>query len=194
MGMDSIVQTVLLATAAFAGANVTDLFVLVLFFSKDKFKTREIVIGQYLGVGGLILVCLTVAVFGATFIPQEWTRFLGAVPIFVGLKNIFGKRDSDSEEIPKKMRGFLGAHTLEVASVAFADCSDNLAIFIPILFKNNSVEKGVTVVVFLALIGVWCAAAYYLTHHKRLGPSIKHYGQIVSPFVLIGLGAVILFA
>jgi cadmium resistance protein CadD (predicted permease) len=83
---------------------------------------------------------------------------------------------------------------LEVASVAFADCSDNLAIFIPLLIKNNSAEKAITTITFLILIGVWCAVAYYLTHHKRIGSFIRYYGQILAPFILIGLGAVILFS
>ena len=84
-----ISETIFLATMAFAGANITDFFVLVTFFSKESFRTREIVIGQYVGVGSLIALCLAIALIAVSSVPAHWTKALGVVPIFVGLKNCF---------------------------------------------------------------------------------------------------------
>jgi cadmium resistance protein CadD (predicted permease) len=194
--MVTLIGAVIAATIAFAGANITDLFVLILFFSKQRLKPKEVVAGQYLGVGGLIVLCFVIATIGASFIPPEWTRLLGIVPIIVGLKSMFGEKDKTPDkvdEVPLPLFK-VSAGTFEVASVAFADCSDNLAIFIPLLIRYDLIFKLVIVAVFLTLIGAWCAIAYQLTHHKRVGQHITYYGERIAPVILIGLGCFILLS
>jgi cadmium resistance protein CadD (predicted permease) len=191
--MLTIIGTVALATIAFAAANITDLFVLLLFFSSGKFRPQEIVAGQYLGVGALIVLCLLASVFAIAVIPAEWIRLLGIVPVLVGLKAFVDLRSAISEDPSKELsKKAFGANVLVVASVAFADCSDNFAVFIPLLVHNTAAQKAITTITFLVLIGVWCATAHYLVHHRSLGHHIRRYGRLIAPFALTALGVAIL--
>ena len=44
----------------------------------------------------------------------------------------------------------------------------------------------------MAMTAVWCIATYYLVNHPLLASKIRHIGDTILPFVLIGLGIYIL--
>jgi cadmium resistance protein CadD (predicted permease) len=46
----------LLGVTLFAATDIDDLFVLVGFFADPKFRAGNVVIGQYLGIGALVLL------------------------------------------------------------------------------------------------------------------------------------------
>ena len=190
------VTTVLLAVSAFAAANTTDLFVLVSFFSKPDFRTKQVVAGQYVGVGLLIVLCLF-AGEALSAIPRQWIRLLGIMPMLVGVHHLAGLRGgpkTDHNVLPMDASGIFSVNTLTVASVALADCSDNIAIFVPLFAHSASSQRLVITAIFFTLIGAWCAGAYYLVHNKQLGHDIRYYGQRVGPFILIGLGIMLTLA
>jgi cadmium resistance protein CadD (predicted permease) len=54
----TVVYTILVSVAAFASTNIDDIFVLLGFFSAPAFRTRHVVLGQYLGIGALVAVSL----------------------------------------------------------------------------------------------------------------------------------------
>jgi cadmium resistance protein CadD (predicted permease) len=168
--MPTILRTIGIAIVAFAAANVGDLFMLVLFFSKKTFRASHVIAGQYMGVSALSVVCL-VASFGTYLIPHGWVHFLGIVPLVVGAKNLLDLR-AGSEETPaqqqqqKRFMKILHPNTLMVASVSFADASDNLGVFVPVFARSTISGKIITMIVFLILIGVWCIVAitWFATH------------------------------
>ena len=46
--------------------------------------------------------------------------------------------------------------------------------------------------VFIAMTAVWSIAAYYFVNHPLIASRVRHTGNIILPFVLIGLGIYIL--
>jgi cadmium resistance protein CadD (predicted permease) len=48
------------------------------------------------------------------------------------------------------------------------------------------------VIVFAVMTSLWCLAAHWLVSHRALGAPIRHHAHRVVPFVLIGLGVLIL--
>ena len=42
--------------SAFVATNVDDIFVLMIFFSSSNFQKGQVVVGQYLGIGLLIVI------------------------------------------------------------------------------------------------------------------------------------------
>ncbi|HKB67575.1 MAG TPA: cadmium resistance transporter [Pyrinomonadaceae bacterium] len=64
------------AVVAFAATNVDDVFVLTLFFAQKNLKRWHVVVGQYLGLGGLITISLA-GYFARLFIPHRWIGLLG---------------------------------------------------------------------------------------------------------------------
>ena len=47
-------EIIITSLIAFASTNVDDIFVLMFFFGNSRYKTKEVVIGQYVGIIALI--------------------------------------------------------------------------------------------------------------------------------------------
>ena len=91
----------------------------------------------------------------------------------------------------KKNRSYLSF--LSVAAVTFSNGGDNIGVYVPLFSKYNSVNQITTLIaVFIAMTAVWCIASYYFVNHPLVASRIRHIGNIILPFVLIGLGIYIL--
>jgi len=180
----------LTATVAFAAANIGDLLVLLLFFADRRFRSWQIVAGQYLGVSAVIALCLLGA-GAATRLPAFLVRGLGIVPIAVGIHKLV--TPGAGAEVKDMRQGLShSANVLTVAAISFADCSDNLAVFTPLFARSNRVEQAIATLTFLVLIGVWCGLARYFTRHPKFGERFRAIGNNAAPWGLIGLGIFIL--
>ncbi len=83
-----MLETIITAILSFASTNIDDIFVLMILYAQvnEKMKKRDIVLGQYLGIG--ILVALSIlGAFGLHFLPQKYTGALGLLPIALGIKS-----------------------------------------------------------------------------------------------------------
>ena len=173
--MNELITAISTGTAAFAATNIDDILILTLFFSKvnDQFRPRQIITGQYLGFVLLLLASLP-GFFGSLFIPYDWIRWLGVVPVIFGisylLKSETNEKDSKDVETQKISKNpafwenLLSAQIYGVAAITVANGSDNIAIYFS-LFASSSLDSLLTIIcTFLFLVGVWCYAAYRLTH------------------------------
>jgi cadmium resistance transport/sequestration family protein len=176
------------AVAAFAATNIDDVFVLTLFFAQKNLKRRHVVVGQYLGLAGLITISLA-GYFARLFVPHRWIGLLGLAPIGIGIKKLIDwKRGND--QLQNKRPG--AASVLTVAAVTFANGGDNIGIYIPLFASSDLPALLITLITFALLIAVWCVAAYYLGNHPAVKRIVDRYGHILVPFVLIGLGIYII--
>lgn len=184
---------------AFAATNMDDILMLLLFFSQVNavFRKRHIVAGQYLGFGALVLASLP-GFFGSLVFPRPWIGMLGLVPIAIGLSRFLNREDNDMEESAvaepeaTTLSRFLSPQTYSVAAITFANGGDNIGIYMP-LFANNSFEELVIILgIFFSLVGVWCYTAYQLTRLPVIAQALTRYGNQLVPFVLVGLGILIL--
>ena len=89
----------------------------------------------------------------------------------------------------KKDRSYLSF--LSVGAVTLSNGGDNIGVYVPLFSNYNSQIIGLTGV-FLMMTAVWCMAAYYFVNHPLIASRIRHIGNIILPFVLIGLGVYIL--
>jgi cadmium resistance protein CadD (predicted permease) len=70
---------------------------------------------------------------------------------------------------------------------------DNIGVYVPLFSKYNSVSQITTLTaVFIVMTAVWCIASYCFVNHPLVASRIRHVGNIILPFVLIGLGIYIL--
>ncbi len=185
-------------TTAFIATNLDDIVILMLLFSQVNavFRRRHIVAGQYLGFTALVLASLP-GFFGGLLIPQAWIGLLGVVPIAIGASRLLNRDEEDAEpdepleEAPTRF-AFLSPQACSIAAITFANGGDNIGIYVP-LFANCSLEGLVAVVaIFLSLVGAWCYAAYRLTYIPIIADVLTRYGNVLVPFVLMGLGVMIL--
>ncbi|MBD1900656.1 cadmium resistance transporter [Trichocoleus sp. DQ-A3] len=198
--MSEIITAIPLGFTAFTATNLDDIVILLLFFSQVNaiFRRRHIVAGQYLGFGALVLASLP-SFFGTLILPRPWIGLLGIAPIAIGISRLLNQDTDESEgeeqaEPPEKswFTSFLSPQTYSVAAVTFANGGDNIGIYVP-LFASSSWEGLLAILgVFFSLVGVWCYTAYQLTRLPAIAQTLTRYGNQLVPFVLIGLGVLIL--
>ena len=51
---------------------------------------------------------------------------------------------------------------------------------------------GLVVVVFLVLVGVWCAVGWFLATRPVVARALARWGHVVLPVVLVGIGVLVL--
>jgi cadmium resistance protein CadD (predicted permease) len=183
-----VVGTVALAMVVFASTNIDDILVLLMFYADPHIRSRDITIGQYVGVGALILLSL-IATAATLAIPESLIRYLGLVPITLGIRALFAWRPSpeNAAPLPDPSTGAL-SRTAAVTAITFANGGDNVGIYTPLFASHDLQDTGIIVAVFLVLIGVWCLVAKALVSHRAIGAAVQRLGQYMLPVVLIGLG------
>ncbi len=184
--------TVATAAGVFAGTNVDDLIVLTVFFlaarSTGKPARRQVWIGQYAGIAGLVAVS-AVAAAGLTIVPDRWVGLLGLIPFALGVRSLVAtiRSRGDGEGAATPVAG----NAIAVAGVTIANGADNISVYTP-LFRTIGLSGTVlTVAVFAVLVAVWCLAGSWLASHRRVIAVIERYGHRIVPAVFMLIGAVI---
>ncbi|GLX95332.1 cadmium resistance transporter [Herbidospora sp. NBRC 101105] len=170
------------AIGLFAITNVDDLVLIALFFTQTT--ALRIVLGQYLGFAAILAVSVVVSL-GAAALPGDVVRWLGLIPLVLGLKALWGLRnDDDSPE--KAPTGILA-----IAGITFANGGDNIGVYVPVFATQGVV---VYVVVFLVMVAVLCLAGRFLATRPVVARALARWGHVLFPVVLIGIGVFILVA
>jgi cadmium resistance transport/sequestration family protein len=200
-GAVGVLVQVMTGLGAFAATNLDDLVILLLFFSgvDERLRAGHVVAGQYLGFSLLVGVSL-LGCFGRAVVPESWLGLLGLLPISLGISRLMellegASGDDGVEAIPPfgpGGRGRTWGAVLGVAAVTVANGSDNVGVYMPLFAHATPPEVVVTLVVFFLMMGLWCLIAWRLTAAPGLAPVLHQYGDQLIPFVLIGLGGLIL--
>lgn len=182
-----------IGVAAFVATNIDDIFVLMIFFSSRRFLVRDVVLGQYLGIGILIGISAIGSII-AFIIPLYVIGLMGFVPIVIGIIRLLHLKNG--EKVPERVTaGKKGSYWsfLTVAAVTFSNGGDNIGVYTPLFAKYNDFGAVITIVsTFMIMTGLWCLIGYYLVRHPLIARRLRNTGHIVLPFVLIGLGIYIL--
>lgn len=193
--MIDILGLVAIGVAAFVATNIDDIFVLMMFFSSLTFPVRQVVLGQYIGIGLLIAIS-TLGSLVALVVPTYIIGLMGVIPIAIGIKNLVEIKKKDkslSRQIVRDKKARSSLSFLAVAAVTFSNGGDNIGVYVPLFSKYNIVSQIATLTaVFIVMTAVWCITSYYFVNHPLVASRIRHIGNIILPFVLIGLGIYIL--
>ena len=155
-------EILITSVVAFASSNIDDIFLLTLFFAYRKFKDKEVVAGQFLGISFLIAISLVGSLAGL-FIDQAYIGLLGLVPIYLGLKGLWELRKMKADgttEITERKN-----NVLTVAGVTIANGGDNIGIYIPLFASLTWTSKISMVGIFLLMTSLWCWIAKYFSTH-----------------------------
>lgn len=198
--MSPLLPVIGVAALLFATTNVDDLFVLVAFFADPAFRPRQVVLGQLLGIGTLVAISLVGSLL-ALVAPAEYIGLLGILPFGMGALGLArmlrgsGGEAGEAGEAGGAGEGAApaGGHrrVVAVALVTIANGGDNIGAYVPVFATRTPAELAATVLVFLLMTAVWCLVAHALVAHPRLGPVIRRVGAPLTPFVLMGIGVLI---
>ncbi|MFM9840897.1 MAG: cadmium resistance transporter [Cyclobacteriaceae bacterium] len=186
-------EILLTSVLAFISTNIDDVFLLILFFGNKRFKEREIVVGQFLGIAALIAVSFAISFIGLV-IDKVNIGLLGFLPIYFGIKGIIhlrAKQIHEEEKVvdPKSNRN----NILTVAGTTIANGGDNIGIYVPLFATLGRPQQLSMISIFFVMTAFWCLLAKYFTKHPLIAKAIDKYGHMLTPFVLIFLGIYILY-
>jgi cadmium resistance protein CadD (predicted permease) len=190
--MEHLLLTIPTAVVVFATTNIDDFVVLTFLFmasrADQRLRTWQVVAGQAAGVAVLV-ASAAIAAIGLVIVPSRWVGLLGLFPIGLGLWRLIAAMGKASEhDAPATVAAGLSG----VAGVAIINGADNITIYTPIFHSLKPGEVLVTLAVFMAMIGVWCAAAAWLGSHLAAITAIQRFSHRLVPIVLITIGAIIL--
>lgn len=177
------------AVVAFLGTTVDDVIILTALFVSRRTGGRpraaSIVGGQYLGFVGILAVSLLAAA-GLRIVPDRWVGLLGLIPIGFGAWGLWQLRGGDEDE-----RSPLASTTGRIAAITFANGADNISVFTPLFRSLHGAGSLLAAGLFLALIGVWCAAGALLGTHKAMVAALGRISHWLVPVVFIAVGVLI---
>jgi cadmium resistance protein CadD (predicted permease) len=187
-----MITLISLAIIAFASTNIDDIFVLLGFFSDPAFRRRDVIAGQYVGIGALVFISIIASLLSLVIAPQ-YIGLMGLAPIALGAKKLYEVMQKKNASEGELERHPAASGILSVAAVTMANGGDNIGIYTPIFATHRAFEIALISIVFAAMTAVWCLIAHRMVHHPALGAPIRRYGYRVVPFGLIGLGFLILY-
>jgi cadmium resistance protein CadD (predicted permease) len=184
------------AAGLFTVTNLDDIVILSLFFAQGTGQpgsAGRVIAGQYLGFAAILAVAIAVT-FGVRFLPKEALPYLGLLPIALGLRDAWkawrNRKPGDRGEQAEAGQG--GPTVLEVATTTFANGGDNIGVYVPVFANVGTSGTIVYCVVFLVLVGVWCAAGRFVATRPVIAKPLGRWGHILLPVVLITIGLLIL--
>ena len=189
MGVLSALQ----AVGLFLVTNIDDIIVLSLFFARgagQRGTTTKIVVGQYLGFGGILLASVAVTFGAGLFLPDDAIPYFGLIPLLLGVFaawQVWRNGDDDDDTVADKP-----VSALTVAAVTFANGGDNIGVYVPVFLAVGTGALVAYCVVFLALVAVLVLAAKFVATRKPIAEVLERWEHILFPLVLIVLGLVIL--
>jgi len=191
--VDSIWILAGLAVAIYVSTNVDDVFLLLAFFADPRFRTRDVIIGQYFGIGVLYAVSV-LASFVSLVISMRYVGLLGLIPIGIGVQLLleWARGEEHDEADLDRPFGAASGRILSVAAITIANGGDNIGVYTPFFATRSGAELAIVGSVFAILTAAWCVFARQLVQHPVLGAPIRRYGHKVTPFVLIGVGILVL--
>lgn len=166
-------STILQAVGLFVVTNVDDVVLLALLYASGVSLAR-LVAGQYLAWAAIAVLAGGVA----TLVPEDALRWLGVLPIAIGVKELL---EREEERTP------LGVPS--VAAIAFAGGVDDVGVLPPVFAAGDT---AVFVAVFAALIVPWCLLARWLATRPPVAAAIARVGRFAVPVALIAIGVSVL--
>jgi len=199
--MEPLASSAALGVVVFVATNIDDVLVLAAFFADPTLARRSIVVGQFVGIGMLVLAS-TAAALLAFVVPDGWTALLGLVPVLLGMRKLLALRwsavhdigDAETQRIQREERKAerrMHSQALAVAGVTIANGGDNLGVYIP-MFASAPHIIPTYALVFTIMTAIWCALGFVLVSIPHTGHAIRRYGHVALPLVLIALGLHIL--
>ena len=178
---------------AFVASNIDDTFILIILFTTVTFQARHVFVGQFLGIAVLIIISALGSLI-ALVVPPFVIGLMGIIPIAIGIKRLVELRRDDQinhESVQPNKKSYLSFIT--VGAITVSNGGDDIGVFTPLFAKyNDASEVTILVTILMAMTVVWCVVTYYFVNHPVVASRIELLGNILTPFVLIGLGVYIL--
>lgn len=185
------ISVIVAAVLIFSVTNIDDIIILSALNADKNLKQRNIIFGQFIGIGAIILASIIGGKL-ASSIPTSYIALLGIVPLGIGLYKGVQYFRPQTQEPDQASKVNTHSQVIYVSTMTFANGGDNIGVYIPI-FSTTPDIVPTYVVVFLIMTAVWCYLGHKLVNDSPASRHIERYGHIVLPFALILIGLHILW-
>lgn len=79
-----------------------------------------------------------------------------------------------------------------MAGVTLANGGDNIGVYVPLFATHSPLETALILGVFAVMLAVWMVGGYALARHSAVAARLRRVSGGLLPWVLIGLGMVLL--
>ena len=184
-----MISLILTNISLFIATNVDDLILLIMFFALYRVtqKRKEVVIGQYLGMGAIIFISVIIS-YTIGKLDLFELKWLGVIPILLGVKTFFEKSE-DEETLEKKNNALIS----QVAFLTLLNGTDNIVVYVSLFSPLSVGAMFLSIIIFLIMTAFWCLMAMKLVSHKGVSEKLIKYKRYLVPVVLIYVGLNMLF-
>lgn len=178
-----MLSVILASILTFIATEVDDFAVYVVLFAQKKDHKFSIFMGQLTVVFLLAVLCAFVSI-PLSKIPAQYLRFIGIIPIGLGIWSIFEKEE---EHNFKTTSLFLTSALLTLAASA-----DNLGIYIPFFTSLSILEKSVSIGIFVILQSLWSFLQIKTADLPFVQKFVEKTSRFLVPVIFILLGILII--
>ena len=187
MSPAELISIASVTTVAFVATNVDNLFLLVAYLSAAR-SSRSVYVGFVAAIVSVLLLGWASQRLDA-FLEPSWLRFLGLVPLAMGLYRLVNGRGG-SEAVAEASAG--PASAVGVGVVTLTNAGDSLGVFVPLFADSEDRFGALIFAVGVAWALLWCSVARWLESHRSLGGALRTAAPRALPWLLIALGLYIL--
>lgn len=179
------------AAVAFVSTNLDNLFLLMGLLAGSKLPTRSVALG-YASCVFLVLAVAAAGSFAASYAVDAWLRYLGLVPLGMGLWRLRGLARSDTSAADTVGGPARAAGAASVFGVMLAGSGDALAVFASLMGESAGPLVVVIFATALGLSAVWAMLARWVVDHPALAPRLRSVDRYGVPVLLVAIGLYIL--
>jgi cadmium resistance protein CadD (predicted permease) len=162
-------SAILPAATVFVATNIDDIFILVGFLADPAYRIRDVILGQFLGVTAMTLLCLALSRTTMIVSPAAF-GWLGLLDIGIGAKKLYDCRAVARERMIGEPRRYGdGVRIITLATIG--GLGDNVGVYV--LFAGGSADNGIFCAVLGVMTGLWCLGAYWLVRRGMLGRRLR---------------------
>ncbi len=177
-------------TAAYVSTNVDGYALLLTFFSNARFRTVEIVAGQFVSMA--VQLMSSIAITQSAWVANAPSIGLaGIVPLAVGLARIAGLRQGNRcDECSAEGRTATGcaSRIFTVAAVATSGAVDNVLMYSGLLIGRPPAAVSLATVIFGVLTAILCLGAFVTTRSHVSISGLQKAAARLSPFATTAIG------
>jgi cadmium resistance protein CadD (predicted permease) len=190
--LDALPVFVATVTAAYVSTNVDGYALLLAFFSNARYRTVEIVAGQFVSMA--VQLMLSIAITQSAWVAKApCIGLAGVVPLTVGLTRIAGLRQGDGCDEQSAGRCTIPAagcagRIFTVAAVATSGAVDNVLMYSGLLIGRPPADISLAMVIFGVLTAMLCLGAFVTTRSHVSIAGLQKAAARLAPFATTAIG------
>ncbi len=179
-------------TAAYVSTNVDGYALLLTFFSNPRFRTVEIVAGQFVSMAAQLMSSIAITQL-ARVANAPCIGLAGIVPLTVGLMRIACLRQGDGCDEQSAGRRATTAtgcagRIFTVAAVATSGAVDNVLMYSGLLIGRPPAAVSLATAIFGVLTAMLCLVAFVTTRSHVSIAGLQKAAARLAPFATTAIG------